>query len=169
MSLRHKSLHFYQKDSNFNSYFYSRKDNLLFLLFNYPCIFFFSTSKFCRLVLRRRYGTQFRYIVEKYFLFGTVLCRPTTLSPLADNGMAAFLHYLSNLHFPPPLRQTARCMLASLSVSFILLPFAETDIYACIISNAVIYISKSNAIAYPCIYTKTNIATPRPVNAKHRR
>jgi hypothetical protein len=25
---------------------------------------------------------------------------------------AAFTHYLSNPHFPPPLRQTARCVLA---------------------------------------------------------
>ena len=42
--------------------------------------------------------------------------RPPRCRPLAYNGMAAwrqrrhFTHYLSNSHFPPPLRQTARCV-----------------------------------------------------------
>jgi hypothetical protein len=37
---------------------------------------------------------------------------------------AGFTHYLSNLHFPPPLRQTARCTPASTHYHIIVVVFS---------------------------------------------
>jgi hypothetical protein len=76
------------------------------------------------------------YLVGLYSFLGTVTFS-TTLSPAdaqRDGGLAAaaaFLHYLSNPHFPPPLRQTARCVLAFSLCCTCLLCFIFLRKYKC--------------------------------------
>jgi hypothetical protein len=66
---------------------------------------------FVFLMINSSIQSLFYKVVGLYSLLETIVSRPRRRLPITGwrlGAAAAFTHYLSNPHFPPPLRQTAR-------------------------------------------------------------